>query len=148
MCIGSRAADCKTVLQNWQDKTPKAFPKKQSIMELSPGLPQVTKSLRNCSGNRAKMLLKGHLGIKCHSEYNKVVKTDSVQFHQIVNGEDWGCIVRDLETIVVLVLLTFNFIPQRSHHSLTLPRSQIRDSATATLTPGDGTTAIKVESSA
>ena len=41
----------------------------------------------------------------------------------IVNWGDWGCIVRDLETIIVLVLLTFNFIPQRSHHSLTLPRS-------------------------
>ena len=66
----------------------------------------------------------------------------------IVNGGDWGCIVRDLETITVLVLLAFNFIPQRSHHSLTLPRSRIRDSATATLTPGVGTTAIKVESSA
>ena len=60
----------------------------------------------------------------------------------IVNGGDWGCIVRDLETIIVLVLLSFNFIPQRSHHSPTLPRSQIRDSATVTLTPGDGTTAI------
>ena len=60
----------------------------------------------------------------------------------------WGCIVRDLETIIVLLLAAFNFIPQRSHHSLTLPRSRIRDSATATLTPGDGTTAIKVESSA
>ena len=45
----------------------------------------------------------------------------------------------DLETIIVLVLLTFNFIPQRSHHSLTLPRSPIRDSATVTPTPGDGT---------
>ena len=66
----------------------------------------------------------------------------------IVNGGDWGCIVRDLETIIVLVLLAFNFIPQRPHHSLTLPRSRIRDSATVTLTPGDGTTAIKVESSA
>ena len=66
----------------------------------------------------------------------------------IVNGGDWGCIVRYLKTIVVLVLLAFNFIPQRSHHSLTLPRSRIRDSATVTLTPGDGTTAIKVESSA
>ena len=44
----------------------------------------------------------------------------------IVNGGDWGCIVRDLETIIVLVLITFNFIPQRSHHSLTLPRSRIR----------------------
>ena len=49
---------------------------------------------------------------------------------------DWGCIVQDLETIIVLVLLAFNFIPQRSHYSLTLPRSRIRDSATATLTPG------------
>ena len=54
-------------------------------------------------------------------------------------------IVHDMETIIVLVLLAFNFIPQRSHHSL---RSWLRDSATATLRPGDGTTAIKVESSA
>ena len=53
----------------------------------------------------------------------------------IVNGGDWGCIVHDLETIIVLVLLAFNFIPQRSHHSQTLPRPQIRDSATATLKP-------------
>ena len=40
----------------------------------------------------------------------------------IVSGGDWGYIVRDLETIIVLVLLAFNFIHQRSHHSLTLPR--------------------------
>ena len=44
----------------------------------------------------------------------------------IINGGDWECIVRDLETIIVLVLLAFNFIPQRSHHSLTLPRSRIK----------------------
>ena len=49
-----------------------------------------------------------------------------------------------LKTNIVLVLLAFNFIPQWSHHSLTLLRSRIRDSATVTLTPGDGTTAIKV----
>ena len=35
-------------------------------------------------------------------------------------------------TIIVLVLLALNFIPQRSHQSLTLARSRIRDSATAT----------------
>ena len=64
----------------------------------------------------------------------------------IVNAGDWGYIVRDLETIIGLVLLAFNFIPQRSHHSLTFMRSLLRDSATVTLTPGDGTTAIKVES--
>ena len=28
----------------------------------------------------------------------------------MVNGGDWGCIVCDLETIIVLVLLAFNFI--------------------------------------
>ena len=73
-------------------------------------------------------------------------QTPSAQF-PIVNGGDWGCIVRDLETITVLVLLAFNSILQRLHHSLTLPRSRFRDSAIATLTPGDGATAIKVESS-
>ena len=56
--------------------------------------------------------------------------------------------VRDLGTVIVFVLLAFNFIPLSSHHSLTLPRSRIRDSATVTQTPGDGETAIKVESSA
>ena len=44
-----------------------------------------------------------------------------------VNGGYWGCIVRDLD-----------FITQRSHRSLTLPRSQIRNSASVTLTPAWG----------
>ena len=42
----------------------------------------------------------------------------------MVNGGDWGCIVHDLETIVVLVLLEFNFIRQRSHHAFTQTRSR------------------------
>ena len=66
----------------------------------------------------------------------------------IVNGGGLGCIVRDLETIIVLLLLAFTFIPKRPHHSLILPRSRTGDSATVTLTPEDGTTAIKVESPA
>ena len=66
----------------------------------------------------------------------------------IVIGGEWECIVHALETIIVLVLLAFNFIPQMSHHSLTLPRSRFRDSATVTLMPGDDTSAVKVESSA
>ena len=73
-CIGSRAPDCRTVLQNWQDKTPKGTHKQRSIMEHSPGLPQDTESLTSCSRNRAKMLLEGHLEIKCHSHYNKVIR--------------------------------------------------------------------------
>ena len=68
-------------------------------------------------------------------------------FLPIVNGSDWGCIVHDLESIIVLVLLTSNIIPQRSHQSLTLPRSRIRDSATITQMSGNVTTAIKIESS-
>ena len=63
----------------------------------------------------------------------------------IFNGGDWGCNVRVLETIIVLILLIFNFISQRSHHSLTLPRSRFRDSATLTQGPVDGRTAIKVD---
>ena len=59
------------------------------------------------------------LRIKCHSQYKKVSFST---VPPIVNGGDWGCIVRNLETIIVLVLLAFNFIPQRSHHPLSLPK--------------------------
>ena len=142
MCIGSRAPHCRTVFQNWQDKTPKASLDEQSIMEYLPGLPQDTKSLRSCSGDRAKMLLKGQLRIKCHSQYIQIIR---LLQHSSVNGGDWGCIVCDLETIIVLVLLAFYFISRRSHHVFTLTRPRIRDSATVTRAPGDGTTAIKVE---
>ena len=77
------------------------------------------------------MLLKGHLGIRCHSQYNKVIRL--LQYSSAnINLGDWGCILLDLETIIVLVLLAFNFTPQWSHHSLTLPRSRIRDTATVT----------------
>ena len=46
-------------------------------------------------------------------------------------------IVSDLETIIVLVLLEFNFIYLRSHHILTLLRSRFRDSVKTTLAPED-----------
>ena len=147
MCTSSRAPNGGRVLQNWQDKAPKPSPKKQSIMEYLPGLPQDTKPLRCCSGNRAKMLLESPLG----SNVTPKITRSSDSFSTvppIVNEGYWGCIVRDLETIIVLVLLAFNFILQRSHHSLTFTRSRLRDSATATLSPGEGTTAIRVESSA
>ena len=111
------------------------------------------------------MLLKGHLGIKSWSSWNPIITRSSDSFSTVLpvaNGSDWGCIVRDLETIIVLVLLAFNFIPERSHRAkmlgvpvlhytslnksasltLTLKRSQIRNSAAVTLTPADATTAI------
>ena len=49
--------------------------------------------------------------------------------------------------LLLLLLVALNFILERSHHSLTLPTSRFRDSATVTLTTWDGTTVIKVESS-
>ena len=37
------------------------------------------------------------------SQYNKIIKL--LQYSPIVNVGDWGCIVCDLETIIVLVLV-------------------------------------------
>ena len=54
----------------------------------------------------------------------------------------------DLETIRVVVSLAFNFIPRKVTIYARLPFSQFRDSATQTLTPGDGKTALNLESSA
>ena len=76
----------------------------------------------------SKMLL------KCHSQYNKGIRL--LQYSSANSyGGNWGCIVLDLETIIVLVFLAFNFIPQMSHHLLTLSRPLIRDSATVTPSP-------------
>ena len=63
----------------------------------------------------------------------------------IINGGNWWCIGHHLDSIIVVILLAFSFISQRSLNSLTLLRSWFKDSATVTLAPGDGTTAIKVE---
>ena len=64
----------------------------------------------------------------------------------IDNVGDWGCIVLNLEAIVDLVLLAFNFTPRRSHHSQTLLRSQLWD-CNCNSKSWDCTKAIKVESS-
>ena len=82
------------------------------------------------------MLRKGRLGMESNVTPNITRSSNSCStIPPIVNRGD---IVRDLETTIVLVLLALNLIPQRSHQSLTLPRSRIRDSATVTLTSGDG----------
>ena len=131
VCIRSRAPECRTVLQNWQDKTPKASPKKLYISWNTrkdflkiPSLWEIAlESEWRCF---AKVILESNVTI------NITRSSDSFStVPPIVNGGDWGCIVRDLETIIVLVFLAFNFIPERSHHSLTLPRSRIRNSDTA-----------------
>ena len=74
-------------------------------MKYSPGLPQDTHAcLENLLWNLAKMLLKSHHGIKCQYQYTKVISSFCT-VPIIVNGGDWGCIVRELETIIVLVFL-------------------------------------------
>ena len=108
-----------------------------------PGLPQDTKPLRSCSGNQAKMLLKNNLksnlilNLTRSSDYFSTVPPRA-------NPGHWGCIVGDHE--IILILLAYNFIPQRSHLLLTLTWSWLREYAT--LKPGDGRTATKVELSA
>ena len=157
VCIGSLAPQCRTVLQSRQDKTLIPSQKKRSIMEYPPGLPQDTKSLRSCSGNRAKMLLRGWNKMSLPIYQGR--ETPSAQFHQYLirlpgdalcmTGALW-CIAYWPRPFAMMHCAwpRNQFFPQRSHHSPTQPRSQIMESATVTLPPGDGTTAIKVESSA
>ena len=71
-------------------------------MEHSPGLLQDTKSLRSGSGNRAKVLLKVILELNVTPNITRSLDSLST-VPPIINGGDWGCIVRDLETIIVLV---------------------------------------------
>ena len=73
-------------------------------MEYSPGLPQDTKSLRSCSGDRAKMLLKCQLRIKCHSQYIQIVR---LLQHSTVNGAHW-------RSVAVLCML-FTIISNPMH---------------------------------
>ena len=56
--------------------------------------------------------------------------------------------MRDMETIMVFVLLAFNFMPQRLHHLLTCRGhgSGTENGSLETLTPVDGTTNDKVKS--
>ena len=146
ICVCSRAPHCMTLFQNEQDKTPRAPSKRQFIIEYSPGL-QDTKPLIAALETERRCFSKFILESNVTSNISG--SSDSIStVPQIVNGGDRGCILLDLKTIIVLVLLAFNFIPYMPHHSRTLPWSRIRDSATITLTPGDGTTVNEVESSA
>ena len=56
------------------------------------GLPQETKSLRSYSGNRAKMLLKGHLGIMTLPIYYQGHQTPSAQFSLLSMGVTWDAL--------------------------------------------------------
>ena len=73
---------------------------------------------------------------------NVTHKTDSKtvppRVIEVTGDALWGCIVWDYHFLTVLHL--FISFPKGSHDSLTLWRSHFRDSATATLSIGDGTT--------
>ena len=117
--IGSRAPHCRTVLQNRQDKT----------KEVSQEVIYYGTLLRTSSRYQVfeKLLYRkqenifSKVSLESNVTPNLTWSSDSFStVPSIVNGGDWGCIVRNLETIIDLVLLAFNLIPQRSHHSLTL----------------------------
>ena len=105
-------------------------------MEYSPRLPQDIKSLRSCPENQMKMLLK-------ISSWNQMslhnISRSSDFFSTVLpifNGGNMGCIVHDLETIIVLVL---HSISSHKGHTSHYPCY----SATVTILPGDDTAAIK-----
>ena len=81
------------------------------------GLSHDTKPLSCSTGNRAKMLPKGHLSTKHYSQGPNITRSadsfSTVPSRVMGLTEDKMC---DLETIIVLVLLTFSFSPHRSHH--------------------------------
>ena len=90
---------------------------------------------------RIKMLLSMHLG-----------NQTSQHSPPRVNRGDWGCSALGLKTIIVFILFTFTFIskkvaPLTFHCSGKSLGPSFEDNAIATLTPGDGTTAFKPESS-
>ena len=114
---------------NGHDKAPKSFLREQYIIKFSPGLSQDPKPLRSCSGNRAKKILKSHLGRKCHNSNIPIHKGHQgllAQFGQFLMGMTWdalGVIWRLSSSLSLL----FYFVTQ---------------------TPVESTTVIKVGSSA
>ena len=56
-------------------------------MKYLPGISQHTKPLSCSSGNRAEVLLKGHLSIKYHPQYNKVSR---LLWYSSIQSQ-WGC---------------------------------------------------------
>ena len=81
-------------------------------MKYSTKFPQDTKPLKSCFGNREKMLLKSHLGIKCHSLYN-ISSGTFRSVPPIVKEGDSGYIMLDLETIKVLIALNIILLTQK-----------------------------------
>ena len=68
------------------------------------------------------MLLKSRLEMKYCFQYIKVIR---LLQHSSANSNrgDWGCIVRAIEIITILVLLAFNYIARRF---LILPTQLLR----------------------
>ena len=100
----SRAPHCRTVLQNRQDKTTKASPKMQSIMEYSLGLSiyhVILKMLRlwEAAVKTERRCFFSKVILEPNVTPNITRSSDSFStVSLIVNGGEWGWIVRDLET--------------------------------------------------
>ena len=109
---GSRAPHCRTVLTpKWAEQNPDSITHEQSIMKYSPRLPEDIKPLRSCSWKQSE-----------DASQKSSAKQMSFPIYQghrlphhsspIINGGHLGCSARDLETVIVLVLLAFKFIPK------------------------------------
>ena len=122
VCIGSRAPDCRTEFKIWQDHTPKHLPRSDQSWNTRQDLK--IPSLREAALETERRFFSKVI-LESNVTPNITRSSDSFStVTPIVNGGDWGCIVRDLETIIVLVRLAIKVIPQRSLHSLALPRTR------------------------
>ena len=142
MCIGSRTSTLQNSTQKLAGQHPEGISQRSDLAWNTGQDILKIPNLRDAALERERRCISKFI-LKSKVTSNISRSSDSFgTVLPIVNEGDWGCIVRDLETIIVLVWLAINFIPQRSHHSLILPRSLIRDSATVTLTNGNGTTKV------
>ena len=146
MCICGRAPQCRTALQNWQEKTQKLLPRRSRSWNTCQGflkIPSRCQAALESERCFSKVILESNV------TPNITRSSDSFStVPPIVYEGDLGCIVRELETIKVFLLLGFKFTQKRLQNSLTFTRLRLTDSYCNSITPRDCTTAIKVDLSA
>ena len=125
LCIGSRSPHCSTLKRAGQN------PETNYPASIYHQIPTKTSSryqafqqlLWKPSEDASQKTFWNHMSLPIYHRR----QTPLAQFRQWLMRVTGGWIVRDMETIILLVFLAFGFISQRSHQSLTLTRSLFRD---------------------
>ena len=141
----SRCPNRRTVLQDWQNKTPKTSSDQVHISKYTPSPAHYTKFLSSKSCCSSQMRLKSELAININTKDSKHLHIGQLSRSR---GGKRGRTVSECETTVALVFQASISIPHLIHPSLILVRSRFSDSPMFTLSAGDGTVANRIESSA